>query len=157
MIKRKRPLLEAVVRVFCGYSGRRAVALFVAGLILAAAMPIAPQIIAAAEAETSGSIRESKVRQKETNMSEAAKEQLSTPAADESIRPFKFRASDEALADLKKRIAATKWPNKELVNDATQGVQLGTMQKLADYWANKYDWRKVEARLDALPQFVTNI
>jgi Epoxide hydrolase N terminus len=73
-----------------------------------------------------------------------------------SIRPFKFCASDEALADLK-RIAATKWPNKELVSDASQGVQLATMRKLADYWANKYDWRKVEARLDALPQFVTNI
>jgi hypothetical protein len=74
-----------------------------------------------------------------------------------SIRLFTFRASDEALADLKRRIAATKWPNKELVSDASQGVQLATMQKLADYWANQYDWRKVEARLDALPQFVTNI
>ena len=79
------------------------------------------------------------------------------PGEDMSIRPFKFRASDEALADLKRRIAATKWPNKELVSDASQGVQLATMQKLADYWANQYDWRKVEARLDALPQFVTNI
>ncbi len=79
------------------------------------------------------------------------------PGEDMSIRPFKFRASDKALADLKRRIAATKWPNKELVSDASQGVQLATMQKLADYWANQYDWRKVEARLDALPQFVTNI
>lgn len=79
------------------------------------------------------------------------------PGEDMSIRPFTFRASDEALSDLKRRIAATKWPNKELVSDASQGVQLATMQKLADYWANQYDWRKVEARLDALPQFVTNI
>jgi pimeloyl-ACP methyl ester carboxylesterase len=79
------------------------------------------------------------------------------PGEDMSIRPFKFRASDEALADLKRRIAATKWPNKELVSDASQGVQLATMQKLADYWTNQYDWRKVEARLDALPQFITNI
>jgi len=76
---------------------------------------------------------------------------------DISIRPFKFHATDEALADLKRRIVATQWPGKELVTDATQGVQLATMQKLAHYWATDHDWRKVEARLDALPQFVTNI
>lgn len=75
----------------------------------------------------------------------------------EPIRPFKFHASDEALADLRRRIAATKWPSRELVPDATQGVQLGTMQKLARYWGTDYDWRKFEARLDTLPQFVTNI
>jgi len=79
------------------------------------------------------------------------------PTSDASIRPFKFHASDEQLADLKRRVAATKWPTRELVNDDTQGVQLATMQKLADYWANHYDWRKVEARLNALPMFVTNI
>ena len=74
---------------------------------------------------------------------------------DDTIQPFKFRASDDALADLKRRITATRWPSKELV--AMQGVQLATMQKLATYWAADYDWRKVESRLDALPQFVTNI
>ena len=78
-----------------------------------------------------------------------------TASIDDTIRPFKFRASDDALADLKRRITATKWPSKELV--ATQGVQLATMQKLATYWAADHDWRKVESRLDALPQFVTNI
>jgi pimeloyl-ACP methyl ester carboxylesterase len=78
-------------------------------------------------------------------------------AGDTSIRPFQFHASDEALADLRRRIAATRWPSRELVNDATQGVQLATMQKLAQYWSTDYDWRKVEARLNALPQFVTNI
>jgi pimeloyl-ACP methyl ester carboxylesterase len=75
----------------------------------------------------------------------------------QSIRPFKFRASDEALADLKRRINATRWPSKETVGDDTQGVQLATMKKLADYWANQYDWRRVEAKLDVLPQFTTNI
>jgi pimeloyl-ACP methyl ester carboxylesterase len=85
----------------------------------------------------------------------AAAEQLR--GRDPSIRPFKFHASDEALADLRRRIAATKWPSRELVGDATQGVQLATMQKLARYWEKDYDWRKVEARLNALPQFVTNI
>ncbi|NRQ16677.1 epoxide hydrolase family protein [Ensifer sesbaniae] len=79
------------------------------------------------------------------------------PAADESIRPFQFHASDVALADLKQRIAATRWPDRELVNDGTQGVQLATMRKLADYWATMYDWRKVEKKLNDLPQFVTNI
>jgi pimeloyl-ACP methyl ester carboxylesterase len=76
---------------------------------------------------------------------------------DESIRPFQFHASDEALADLRRRISATKWPSREVVSDATQGVQLETMQKLAQYWATDYDWRKVESKLNALPQFVTNI
>ncbi len=79
------------------------------------------------------------------------------PAVDETIRPFQFHATDEALADLRRRIVATKWPGQELVKDATQGVQLATMQKLARYWSTDYDWRKVEERLNALPQFVTNI
>ena len=79
------------------------------------------------------------------------------PNADTSVRPFEFRASDEALTDLKRRIVATRWPSKELVDDATQGVQLATIQKLATYWANEYDWRKFEAQLNALPQFVTSI
>ncbi len=81
---------------------------------------------------------------------------LIEPAA-ESIRPFAFRASDDDLADLRRRIAATRWPDRETVTDDTQGVQLATMQKLADYWANDYDWRKCEARLNALPNFITEI
>ena len=64
---------------------------------------------------------------------------------------------DEALADLRRRINATKWPEREQVADASQGVQLATMQKLARYWATEHDWRKVEARLNALPQFITEI
>jgi pimeloyl-ACP methyl ester carboxylesterase len=76
---------------------------------------------------------------------------------DTSIRPFKFHASDEALADLRRRIGATRWPSRELVADASQGVQLATMRELASYWQRDYDWRKLEARLDALPQFMTRI
>jgi pimeloyl-ACP methyl ester carboxylesterase len=93
---------------------------------------------------------------KEATMTQVAP---AAPAAskDTAIRPFKFHASDEALADLRRRIAATKWPSQELVPDATQGVQLKTMQKLARYWQTDYDWRKFEARLNALPQFMTNI
>jgi pimeloyl-ACP methyl ester carboxylesterase len=75
----------------------------------------------------------------------------------DAIRPFTFHASDEALADLRRRIDATTWPSRELVTDASQGVQLRTMRELARYWQTDYDWRKCEARLDALPQFVTTI
>jgi pimeloyl-ACP methyl ester carboxylesterase len=78
-------------------------------------------------------------------------------AGDSSIRPFQFRASDEDLADLKRRIAATRWPDRELVGDDTQGVQLATIQKLADYWLNQHDWRKVEAKINSYPNFITNI
>lgn len=77
--------------------------------------------------------------------------------ADESMRPYEVHIADEKLADLKQRIAATKWPDRELVKDETQGVQLATMKALADYWTNQYDWRKMEAKLNALPQFVTTI
>ena len=73
------------------------------------------------------------------------------------IRPFQVQVPDEALADLRLRIANTKWPTRELVPDASQGVQLATMRRLADYWEKGYDWRKVEARLNAWPQFVAEI
>jgi len=78
-------------------------------------------------------------------------------ADDSSIRPFHVNFPDADLADLRRRVSATKWPERELVTDATQGVQLATTQKLAQYWAANYDWRKVEARLNALPQFITTI
>jgi len=81
----------------------------------------------------------------------------SRAVTDDAIRPFKFTASDEQLADMKRRIAATRWPSKEIVGDQSQGVQLATIQKLANYWANNYDWRKAEAKLNSYPQFVTNI
>jgi len=75
----------------------------------------------------------------------------------DAIRPFHFKASEEALSDLRRRILATQWPERETVSDQSQGVPLATMQKLARYWATDYDWRKCEAKLAALPQFVTTI
>jgi pimeloyl-ACP methyl ester carboxylesterase len=78
-------------------------------------------------------------------------------AATEEIRPFSAHFSDEQITDLRRRVAATKWPKKETVADTSQGVQLATIQKLAQYWATDYDWRKMEAKLNALPQFMTNI
>ena len=78
-------------------------------------------------------------------------------AAGASIRPFQVSVSDEELADLRRRITAMRWPSPETVGDRSQGVQLATMRELARRWATDYDWRKVEARLQALPQFITEI
>jgi Epoxide hydrolase N terminus len=80
-----------------------------------------------------------------------------TANSSEAVVPYHFKIPREALDDLKKRVMATRWPNMETVNDPSQGVQLATMQKLAQYWATDYDWRKVEAKLNALPQFTTKI
>jgi pimeloyl-ACP methyl ester carboxylesterase len=81
----------------------------------------------------------------------------SNAAPSAEIRPFRVHFSEEALVDLRRRISTTKWPSQENVKDATQGVQFGTMQKLAQYWATDYDWRKIESKLNALPQFITEI
>jgi pimeloyl-ACP methyl ester carboxylesterase len=78
-------------------------------------------------------------------------------ASETEIRPFRVDMPDEAVADLRRRIAATRWPTRELVADRSQGVQLATNQELARYWATEYDWRTCEARLNALPQFRTEI
>ena len=80
-----------------------------------------------------------------------------TTGARSDIRPFHVSFSDEQLADLRRRVKATKWPEKETVGDDTQGVQLATMQALANYWGTNYDWRKAEARINSYPNFITNI
>ncbi len=77
--------------------------------------------------------------------------------ASTSIKPFRVNTSNDALAELRRRIAATRWPDRETVADASQGVQLATAQALARHWSTEYDWRKCEGRLNALPQFVTEI
>jgi pimeloyl-ACP methyl ester carboxylesterase len=74
-----------------------------------------------------------------------------------AIRPFHISIPEPALADLRQRVLATRWPDKETVSDRSQGVQLAKFQALVSYWGTGYDWRKVEAKLNALPQFVTNI
>jgi pimeloyl-ACP methyl ester carboxylesterase len=92
-------------------------------------------------------------------MTQAGATQRGSEQADEktTIRPFHVNVPEAELTELRRRIEATKWPEQETVTDASQGVQLATMQKLARYWATEYDWRKVEARLKALPQFITEI
>jgi pimeloyl-ACP methyl ester carboxylesterase len=80
-----------------------------------------------------------------------------TTATQSTIRPFRVDMPEEALADLRRRITATVWPDKETVADASQGVQLATMQELARYWGTDYDFRRFAAQLNALPQFLTEI
>src|SRR5262245_10135418 len=85
-------------------------------------------------------------------------QQLSEAAEGNSaIRPFRINVPEEKLVDLRRRIVATQWPERETVADQSQGVQLAMIQELALYWATDYDWRKVEAKLSALPQFITEI
>jgi Epoxide hydrolase N terminus len=81
----------------------------------------------------------------------------STVETANEIRPFQVEVPDEALEDLRRRIAATNWPEKETVTDQSQGVPLAMIQQLARYWATDYDWRTCEAKLNALPQFITEI
>jgi len=76
---------------------------------------------------------------------------------DNAIRPFRIKVPEEALVDLRRRIAATRWPDRETVTDQSQGVQLAKIQPLVRYWGTEYDWRKAEAKLNTLPQFVTEI
>lgn len=83
--------------------------------------------------------------------------QPATAAADSTIRPFHVNVPEEALVDLRRRVLATRWPARETVNDQSQGVQLAKLQELVHYWGTGYDWRKVEAQLNALSMFVTEI
>src|SRR5215831_8476453 len=92
-------------------------------------------------------------------MSKTKKEipMTNTTMTQAAIRPFQVNVSEEDLAELRRRITATRLPHKELVADRAQGVQLATMQALMRYWTTEYDWRKCEAKLNALPQFKTAI
>src|SRR5262249_21939151 len=81
----------------------------------------------------------------------------SAAAESDAIRPFRVNVPEADLADLRRRIVATRWPDRETVNDQSQGVQLARLQALMRYWGTNYDWRKAEAKLNALPQFMTTI
>jgi hypothetical protein len=75
----------------------------------------------------------------------------------DAIRPFRVNVPEEELVDLRRRIAATRWPDRETVTDQSQGVRLAKIQQLVSYWQTDYEWRKIEAKLNSLPQFVTEI
>ena len=87
----------------------------------------------------------------------AQSSKMSAAAEDNAVRPFRINVPEAALVELRSRVAATRWPEREIVNDQSQGVQLATVQKLANYWAKDYDWRKAEAKLNSYPQFTTTI
>lgn len=118
-----------------------------------------------AAAFSPGTIREafadskSRTTQKEDTITETSvTRKASEAAADKTaIRPFHVNVPEAELTELRRRISATKWPERETVTDQSQGVQLGTIQKLARYWATDYNWRKGEAKLKALPHFMTEI
>src|SRR5687768_1081419 len=78
-------------------------------------------------------------------------------AEDRSIRPFKVQVPQAALEDLRDRIADTRWPDRETVDDQSQGIRLAKLKPLVEYWGTDYDWRRAEAKLNALPQFITTI
>src|SRR5213592_4336158 len=90
-------------------------------------------------------------------MATGTQTQIQTVVAETAVRPFSVDIPEEKLVGLRQRLATTRWPERETVTDDTQGVQLGTIQELARYWATDYDWRKCEAKLNALPQFMTEI
>jgi pimeloyl-ACP methyl ester carboxylesterase len=118
--------------------------------MLGLAVTFRPGVIA--EAFVNSKLRTNK---KENSMTgTGAAQQVADKSA---IRPFQFNFTDAKLADLRRRINATNWPERELVADASQGVQLATMQKLARYWGTDYNWRKGEAKLKAVPHFITEI
>src|ERR1051326_7217106 len=94
---------------------------------------------------------------KETTMTATTTRLDTAQAATDSIRPFRISVPEPALADLRRRIAATRWPDKETVPDQSQGAPLARLQALVQYWGSGYNWRKAEGALNALPQFVTTI
>ncbi|MGE5837219.1 MAG: epoxide hydrolase family protein [Acidobacteriota bacterium] len=95
--------------------------------------------------------------ERENTMNPTPTSQRNEAAEKDAIRPFRVNVPEADLTELRRRISATRWPERETVADESQGVQLATIQKLARYWATDYDWRKFEARLNALPQFTTEI
>src|SRR6266550_1291194 len=118
------------------------------------ALALSPNAITEAVADS----KSRTVQEEEAMTQSGATQPASGQIADKTaIRPFQFNFPDAELADLRRRVNATRWPERELVTDASQGVQLATIQKLARYWGTEYDWRKGEAKLKAVPHFITEI
>ena len=118
------------------------------------ALALSPNAITEAFADSKSRTVQEEEAMTQSGATQPAGEQIADKTA---IRPFQFNFPDAELTDLRRRVNATKWPERELVTDASQGVQLATMQKLARYWGTDYDWRKGEAKLKAVPHFITEI
>jgi pimeloyl-ACP methyl ester carboxylesterase len=108
-------------------------------------------------AVASSALAQTKTDSPHITMSQTAMKSRTATMSEDAVRPFRVAIPDKDVADLRRRLAATRWPDKELVGDRSQGVQLATLKSLVRYWATDYDWRKAEARLNAYPQFVTKI
>jgi len=124
------------------------------GSILGLAAAFSPHTIIEAFTNSNSKTNQRENTMTQTNAAQPANEQAADKAA---IRPFHWNFSDAEVTDLRRRVNGTRWPEREQVSDASQGVQLATMQKLARYWGTGYDWRKGEAKLKAVPHFVTEI
>jgi len=158
--------MQYITEVHTGTLGslsRFLVALFAATVSLALAATVRAQQPAQTAGQTQGAIK-ARAATTTTTQKEIALNQLNTVEPDTAtktavaaIRPFRVNVPQEALDDIRRRIAATRWPERETVTDQSQGVQLATMKELVRYWQTDYDWRKAEAKLNALPQFVTTI
>ena len=138
----------------------------IVGLALSMSSPVLAeaQTVASSREARPAPSRESTMTQSTTvdSPADARTRTITNPSApsainDEAIRPFRVNIPEKQIAELRRRIAATRWPTKELVGDRSQGVQLATLKELARYWTTDYDWRKAEAKLNAYPQFVTKI
>jgi pimeloyl-ACP methyl ester carboxylesterase len=107
--------------------------------------------------EPAGTVEASELTMLGSASNEQGGSSVNGPSSGEAIRPFQFYASQADLDDLHRRIVATRWPENETVSDTSQGVSLATLKALAKYWTTEYDWRKVEAKLNSYPNFITNI
>jgi pimeloyl-ACP methyl ester carboxylesterase len=125
-----------------------------ASSMLGLAVAFGPGTIVEAFADSKSETNQEENAMTQTSSAQPASVQVADKTA---IRPFQFNFTDAELADLRRRVNAARWPERELVNDASQGVQLATMQKLTRYWGTDYDWRKGEAKLKAVPHFITEI
>src|SRR6266550_523944 len=118
------------------------------------ALALSPSAITEVFADSKSRTVQEEKAMTQSKAAQPASEQIADKTA---IRPFQFNFPDAELTDLRRRVNATRWPERELVSDASQGVQLATMQKLARYWGTDYEWRKGEVKLKAVPHFITEI
>jgi pimeloyl-ACP methyl ester carboxylesterase len=135
----------------------RALGIVLRLLCLSLPSPAGTQVTTAGRTARPASTRTPDMTHRDTVNAPSGAQTQYAPSSDDAIRPFRVDVPEAALVDLRRRIEATNWPDKETVTDESQGVPLATMRELARHWATGYDWRKAEAKLNALPQFVTTI
>src|SRR5918999_1645043 len=138
------------------WDGASRLCMYALGIAIYAGTPALAQIRTASQGTPTPS-QEGKMAPATTAEAARTAATVRTTAEANAVRPFRVNVSDDAVADLRRRLQATRWPTKELVKDRSQGVQLATLKELTRYWATEYDWRNAEAKLNAFPQFTTKI